>query len=151
MPQDRLRKNTEENRELANNLKKDMEATRRSTAKPSSTSHKKRPFGSDLAGSSARGSEERSSVAPPRGTKRGREYEGVEKVMNPLYSSCNFLPHNRAQYTSQSYQTYAKSLGFSSTPYVTYMYLATTPFLFVSRGWFCPAFWVDDSILLHAC
>ncbi|KAF2768682.1 MRG-domain-containing protein [Teratosphaeria nubilosa] len=85
VPQERIRKLTEENKELANNLKKDMDAQRRAAAgKPASTStSKKRPFGSDLAGSSARGSEDRSSAvpAPPptRGTKRGREIEGIDK------------------------------------------------------------------------
>lgn len=83
VPQERLRKLTEENKELAANLKKDMEAQRRAaTGKPASTSHKKRPFGSDVTGSSARGSEDRSSAAPqgPRGQKRGREIEGIDKV-----------------------------------------------------------------------
>lgn len=41
-------------------------------------------MGSDLAASSTRGSEERSSAAPQaqaqRGTKRGREIEGIDKV-----------------------------------------------------------------------
>ncbi|KAJ9663614.1 Esa1p-associated factor [Coniosporium apollinis] len=76
VPQDRLRKNTEENRELARNLKHDMDALRNlSTKKPSSTSHKKK---ADFA-SSARDSEERHSsiavAAGPRGQKRGRDYQ----------------------------------------------------------------------------
>lgn len=60
-----------------------MDAQRRAASgKPPLTSTKKRPFGSDLTGSSARGSEDRSSVAPqpPRGTKRSREIEGIDKV-----------------------------------------------------------------------
>lgn len=83
VPQERIRKLTEENKELASNLKKDMDAQRRAaTSKPASTSTKKRAYGSDLAGSSARGSEDRSSAAPqaPRGTKRGKEIEGIDKV-----------------------------------------------------------------------
>jgi hypothetical protein len=83
VPQERLRKLTEENKELAANLKKDMEAQRRAaTGKPASMSHKKRPYGSDVTGSSARGSEDRSSAVPqgPRGQKRGREIEGIDKV-----------------------------------------------------------------------
>ncbi|KAL2352065.1 MRG-domain-containing protein [Cryomyces antarcticus] len=82
VPEDRLRKLTEENKELANSLKRDMDHYRRNstqhTAKPS---HKKKPVGSDLTGSSARDSEDRSSVVPPppRGTKRGRDHEGIEK------------------------------------------------------------------------
>ncbi|KAK5112048.1 hypothetical protein LTR62_004582 [Meristemomyces frigidus] len=82
VPQERLRKLTEENKELASNLKKDMDAQRRAASgKPASISTKKRPFGSELTASSARGSEDRSSVAPqpPRGTKRGREIEGIDK------------------------------------------------------------------------
>ena len=87
VPQERLRKFTEENKELASNLKKDMDAHRRAASgKPASVSTKKRPFGSDLA-SSARGSEDRSSAAPqpPRGTKRGREIEGIDKVRLIFY------------------------------------------------------------------
>lgn len=85
VPQDRLRKLTEENLELSRNLRKEMDAQRRAAAKPPAalSSTRKRAFGSELnPGSSARGSEERSSVAapPPRGTKRGREYEGIDKV-----------------------------------------------------------------------
>lgn len=84
VPQERLRKFTEENKELASNLKKDMDAQRRATTgKPLPASTKKRVYGSDAAGSSARGSEDRSSVAPqpPKGTKRGRtEIEGIDKV-----------------------------------------------------------------------
>ena len=83
VPQERLRKLTEENKELAANLKKDMEAQRRAaTGKPSSMSQKKRAYGSDMTGSSARGSEDRSSAVPqgPRGHKRGREIEGIDKV-----------------------------------------------------------------------
>lgn len=85
VPQDRLRKLTDENKELASNLKKEMEAQRRAAKPPMSTvaSGKKRAFGSDLAGSSARGSEERSSVPLSRGIKRtrdGKELEGIERV-----------------------------------------------------------------------
>lgn len=61
-----------------------MDAQRRAvSSKPStSTSTKKRPFGSDVTGSSARWSEDRSSAAPQasRGQKRGREIEGIDKV-----------------------------------------------------------------------
>lgn len=91
VPQDRLRKNTEENRELARNLKHDMDALRNlTTKKPSSTSHKKK---ADLA-SSARDSEERHSsiavAAGPRGQKRGREYqvESVSSEICHIYVSC---------------------------------------------------------------
>jgi hypothetical protein len=62
-----------------------MDAQRRATSgRPSMASAtKKRGLGSDAPGSSARGSEDRSSVAPPpppRGTKRAREIEGIDKV-----------------------------------------------------------------------
>ncbi|KAI9839560.1 MAG: Esa1p-associated factor [Sarea resinae] len=82
VPQDRLKKLTEENKELANIMKKDMDALRnRSAPKSVVAGSKKKAAGSDF--SSARGSEERhSSVqAPsggPRGQKRGRDYE-IEK------------------------------------------------------------------------
>lgn len=83
--QERIRKLTDENKELAANLRKDMDAQRRAASgKPSlASATKKRGLGSEAAGSSARGSEDRSSVAPPpppRGTKRAREIEGIDKV-----------------------------------------------------------------------
>lgn len=91
VPQERLRKLTEENKELASNLKKDMDAQRRAaTGKPAPPSVKKKAYGADLS-SSTRGSEDRSSAAPqaPRGTKRGREIEGIDKVSFPRrYSTC---------------------------------------------------------------
>ena len=91
VPQDRLRKLTEENQELARNLRKEMDAQRRAAPKPVLTSTRKRPFGSELnPASSTRGSEERGSVAatnpPSRGTKRGREYEGIDKVRSNGFS-----------------------------------------------------------------
>jgi hypothetical protein len=62
-----------------------VDAQRRAASgKPSLASvTKKRGLGSEAPGSSARGSEDRSSVAPPpppRGTKRAREIEGIDKV-----------------------------------------------------------------------
>ncbi|SMQ46382.1 unnamed protein product [Zymoseptoria tritici ST99CH_1A5] len=62
VPQERVRKLNDENKELATNLRKDMEAQRRANT--------------------ARGSEDRSSAVPPpppRGTKRGRDIEGIDK------------------------------------------------------------------------
>ncbi|KAG8626709.1 hypothetical protein KVT40_005654 [Elsinoe batatas] len=81
VPQDRLRKFTDENRELARNLVQEMSAQRKSTASrvSNAASIKKKAAGSDRLGSSARASEE---LAPSRGTKRGRdgkEVEGTEK------------------------------------------------------------------------
>ena len=84
VPPDRLRKFTEENQELALNLKNKMNSLRQKPVKETkrqSTSSKKKAAGSDL--SSARASEDRhSSVqAQPgaRGQKRARDYE-IEKV-----------------------------------------------------------------------
>ncbi|WPH05026.1 MRG-domain-containing protein [Acrodontium crateriforme] len=80
VPQERLRKLTEENKDLANNLKKEMDAQRRVAAGKSTLSTMTKRRGQDT-GSSARGSEDRSSAVPPgpRGTKRGREIEGIDK------------------------------------------------------------------------
>ncbi|EYE99835.1 MRG family protein [Aspergillus ruber CBS 135680] len=75
VPQDRLRKFTDENRELATTLRREAEsAFRQRNAKPTPSS--KRRGGSDR--SSARGSEERQMSVPARGTKRGRDNE-IEK------------------------------------------------------------------------
>ncbi|KAF1826310.1 MRG-domain-containing protein [Dissoconium aciculare CBS 342.82] len=80
VPEQRLRKFTPEYKELALNLKRDMEMQRRGKVapQPPPPSHKRR---GEVGDSSVRGSEERSSAAPqaPRGTKRGRELEGIEK------------------------------------------------------------------------
>ena len=84
MPQDRLRKLTEENKELAQNLKKEMDLLRNREFKSKApSSHKKKAAagGSDF--SSTRGSEERHSSMQPggggggaaRGQKRGRGYD----------------------------------------------------------------------------
>ena len=78
VPHDRLRKFTEENKELAQDLKREMDDSR-ARAAPKTTSTKKKTAGSDF--SSARGSEERHSSLPVtgRGSKRGRDME-IEKV-----------------------------------------------------------------------
>ena len=78
VPQDRLRKFTDENRELATTLRREAEAAFRQ--KPNKAIMKKRG-GSDR--SSARGSEERQMSVPGRGTKRAREND-IEKVSLPL-------------------------------------------------------------------
>jgi hypothetical protein len=97
--QERIRKLTDENKELAANLRKDMDAQRRATSgKPSiASATKKRGLGSDAPGSSARGSEDRSSVAPPpppRGTKRAREIEGIDKACHahPIFLAMIPIP-----------------------------------------------------------
>ncbi|KAF2090358.1 MRG-domain-containing protein [Saccharata proteae CBS 121410] len=75
VPQDRLRKLTDENRELAANLKKEMEALRRgATQKPTPTAARKKA--GDF--SSTRGSEGRETpvtATGSRGQKRGRDFE----------------------------------------------------------------------------
>lgn len=76
VPEDRLRKLTPENKELANNLRHEVLQSQRSQRALAATSSKKKTQ------SSTRGSEERqTSVATgagPRGQKRGRDYE-IEK------------------------------------------------------------------------
>ena len=76
VPQDRLRKFNDENKELAANLRNAMEANRAQTrpSKSGPTSHKKK-LPSEVG--SMRGSEERTTAA--RGQKRGRDFD-LEKV-----------------------------------------------------------------------
>lgn len=77
---ERIRKNSEENRELQQSLKREFDSQNRKPAPIKSTaSSRKKPLGSDL--SSGRGSEDRHSSVPAggRGTKRGRDNE-IEKV-----------------------------------------------------------------------
>ena len=106
--QDRLRKLTDENKELAQTLKKDLDAQRqRAAPKVTATSSKKKAAGSDL--SSTRGSEERHSSAPAtgRGQKRGRDYE-IDKVGNRLSplqtSSTSKNPASRRHKSSSSFE-----------------------------------------------
>lgn len=86
VPQDRLRKLTEDNRELAASLRRDvMQAeSRQRNTKPSTSSKKGRAQGSEIG--SGRGSEERHSSVPAggRGTKRGKDNE-IEKVDIPAF------------------------------------------------------------------
>lgn len=87
MPQDRLRKLNDENRELAKNLKKEMDSLRqRASTKAIATSSKKKAAGSDLS-STRGGSEERHSSVPAAGRgKRGRDFDfdKVGKVTSPF-------------------------------------------------------------------
>ena len=87
---DRVRKLTDENKELAQNLKKDLDALRKPAPQKIANS-KKKNAGSDL--SSNRGSEERQSSAPAtgRGQKRGRDNE-IEKVGSLNFSSLTSSP-----------------------------------------------------------
>jgi hypothetical protein len=77
VPEDRLRKLTPENRDLANSLRHEMLAAQRSAAVQAASSKKKKAQGS------TRGSEERQmsvqATGPPRGQKRMRDQE-LEKV-----------------------------------------------------------------------
>ena len=82
VPQDRLRKFTEENKELAQDLRQDLKReleAQRQRAAPKSAVGRKKTAGSDF--SSIRGSEERHSSVPVtgRGTKRGRDMD-LDKV-----------------------------------------------------------------------
>ena len=79
VPQDRIRKNSDENKELAANLKSELDRMTR-PAKAAASSTKKKAPGSDL--SSTRGSEERLTPATGRGQKRVRDNE-IEKVGPP--------------------------------------------------------------------
>jgi len=83
VPHDRIRKFTEENKELAANLKGEMEKLL-NPPKPKAAPAKKKAAGSDL--SSTRGSEERLTPVTGRGQKRGRDYE-IEKVRaRPIFT-----------------------------------------------------------------
>ena len=83
VPHDRLRKLNEENKQLAQSLKSEMDDQNSRVATKSSTK-KKKTAGSDVG--SARGSEDRQSVPPTsRGQKRGRDYD-LEKVGQPVSS-----------------------------------------------------------------
>lgn len=81
MPQDRLRKFTEDNKQLAIDLKRELTQPPppKSTSKAVGTNKHRKGQGSDLG--SGRGSEERHSSVPTggRGTKRGRDND-IEKV-----------------------------------------------------------------------
>jgi hypothetical protein len=81
VPEDRLRKLTPENRDLANNLRHEMLAAQRAATKQVAAS-KKKPQGS------TRGSEERQmsvQATGPRGQKRMRDND-LEKV-TPNYAA----------------------------------------------------------------
>lgn len=87
VPEDRLRKLSPENRELANNLRHEMLAAQRAArAQPPPTKKK--------AQGSARGSEERQtsvSAAAPRGQKRMRDND-LEKVIYNALAGSTLLP-----------------------------------------------------------
>lgn len=74
--QDRLRKATEENKELAATLRREAEAASRKTK-----SSKKKGTSDP---NSIHGSEDRQSSASARGTKRGRDSE-IEKVSHEFF------------------------------------------------------------------
>lgn len=83
--EDRLRKATEENRELASNLRREVEASvRQKQVKPAS---KKRAM-SDR--SSVRDSEERGNSVPGRAGKRARGENDIEKVRCLPSFACSF-------------------------------------------------------------
>ena len=86
-----MRKFTDDNKELAANLKRDLlqQSQPKPVAKPAGVSRNRKP-GSELG--SGRGSEERHSSVPAgaRGTKRGRDND-IEKVSTPkVHFAWNF-------------------------------------------------------------
>ncbi|KAJ5298903.1 uncharacterized protein N7443_007023 [Penicillium atrosanguineum] len=83
--EDRLRKASDENRELASNLRRDVEQSARKQAKPTA---KKRAM-SDR--SSVRDSEERGASVPGRGGKRARGENDIEKVSYQFSSAALFV------------------------------------------------------------
>ncbi|MCJ1400272.1 Esa1p-associated factor [Xylographa trunciseda] len=111
---DRVRKLTDENKELAQNLKKDLDALRKPAPQKVANS-KKKNAGSDL--SSNRGSEERHSSAPAtgRGQKRGRDNE-IEKVGSLNFSSqtssplSDISPSGDSAFSSEQDKTPASAL-----------------------------------------
>ena len=88
MPQDRVRKFTEENKELAAQLHAQMKALQQKPAASSSKTKKvARANGSDF--SSARGSEERVASGAAHGRRRNRDYD-LEHVSRCAFF--HFLP-----------------------------------------------------------
>lgn len=84
VPQDRLRKLTDDNRELAANLRRELTASAPKVV-PKSAAKTRRGQGSEIG--SGRGSEERLSSVPAaggRGSKRARDNE-IEKVGGPIH------------------------------------------------------------------
>lgn len=107
VPQDRLRKLTDENRELAKSLREVMQAeSRQRNPKPAASSRRGRTQGSEI--DSAQASEERHSSVPTgaRGTKRGKDNE-IEKVANPEFSTPR--KSSRMQSTGLSQSTLSNS------------------------------------------
>lgn len=91
VPEDRLRKFNDENKALAADLLKDLRESQRqeraAKSKPTISLKKDKRVTSELG--SVRGSEDRSSVgaqAAPRGVKRARDWETIEKVILMHYT-----------------------------------------------------------------
>ena len=93
--EDRLRKATEENRELAANLRREVEASaRQKTAKPNKNKRALSDRGS------VRDSEERGSSVPGRGNKRAKGENDIEKVRLGLPSPVSRLPFRTLRFYS---------------------------------------------------
>lgn len=107
VPQDRLRKLTEDNRELAASLRREVMQSENRQRNPKSTasSKKGRTQGSEIG--SGRGSEERNSSVPAggRGTKRGKDSE-IEKVATPEFPTPRRSA--RVQSSGSSYLSYTR-------------------------------------------
>ncbi|EEH45490.2 uncharacterized protein PADG_01640 [Paracoccidioides brasiliensis Pb18] len=110
--QDRLRKATEENKELAATLRRDVEAALRQRAKQ--TSAKKR-ISSDA--NSNRNSEETQSSAPARGTKRSRDAEiEKEEQFNARPSIRIVMPDNLKALLVDDWENVTKNLQLVPLP-----------------------------------
>lgn len=109
VPQDRLRKNTDESRELAANLKKAAHEQSAKSSK-SSTVNKTRRGQTDLA--SGRGSEERTSSIPARGTKRARDND-IEKVRKHIF--LNSFPFPKDLWSIVRYVTCSIFINFQKS------------------------------------
>lgn len=109
MPQDRLRKFTEENLELANNLKKEIHQSQQQQKSTSKPGKSRRGPGSDG------GSEDRNSSVPAggRGTKRGRDND-IEKV-GPKISIAHVKSHFAAENKNQKTMK-VQTTGNAPTP-----------------------------------
>lgn len=114
VPEDRLRKLTPENRDLANSLRQAMlQAQREARAIPTTT--KKNAKGS------TRGSEERqtsvAAAAGPRGQKRGRDYE-IEKVSTRYRTDLNIdRTFTLFHFLSKSHQSSMPEQSVESSPF----------------------------------
>ncbi|XPS71876.1 Esa1p-associated factor [Ascochyta lentis] len=111
VPEDRLRKLTPENRELANNLRHEMlQAQRAARAQPPPTKKK--------AQGSTRGSEERqtSVSAPPRGQKRMRDQDLEKEVFQNKRAVRIYMPDRLKSLLVDDWENITKNLQLVQLP-----------------------------------